>query len=120
MQELNQFKTDLDTLRTQRSHIQIKLEESMARAKTLKETLAGYGYQSLAEAKEAYKQLLADADSKHEKVKQLISQIKSTESSIPTKEEILSDLRDAAAIKNVQVPADTSSAAPASDFNINL
>ena len=120
MQELNQFKSDLDTLRTQRSHIQIKLEESVSRAKTLKETLAKFGYAGLAEAKEAYKQLLADADSKHERVKQLISQIKSTESSIPTKDDILAKLRDEAALKNVQIPAEPVGASASNDININL
>lgn len=120
MQELNQFKTDLDTLKTQRSHVQIKLEESVSRAQTLKETLTKFGYPSLADAKVAYTQLVADAESKHERVKQLINQIKKTESEIPSKEDILAKLREESLLKNVQVPPQPTVELNPKDININL
>lgn len=94
MEELSKFRADLETLQSQRSMVQVKMEEAVAQAKQLKEQLAKSGYASLAEAEAAYQRLLGDAETKHAHVKQLIEQIKTVESSIPTRDEILASLRE--------------------------
>lgn len=98
MEELTSFKTDLEQLKTQRSHIQIKMEESVNKAKQLKETLSKMGYANLQEAKDAYSHLLADAEHKHAEVKGYIDQIKHTEATIPSKDEILQKLKEEAQV----------------------
>ena len=104
MEELTQFKTDLEQLKTQRSHVQIKMEESVKRAKELKETLSKMGYNNLQEAKDAYSHLLADAEHKHAEVKGYINQIKHTEATIPSKDEILQKLKDEVQVLPAQEP----------------
>lgn len=124
MENLNQFKSDLDELRTKRSHIQVKLEESMSRAADIKESLKKQGFASLAEAKEEYKRRVSDAGTKHKRVLQLINQIKETEASIPTKEDILAKLREEAAntnmTLNVSTPPLSTGGSITNDININL
>lgn len=102
--QLAQFKQDLDDLKQKRSHILIKLEESVTRAKSLKETLAKMGYSSLTEAKEAYASMSSAAEEKHEKVKQLINDIKEVESRVPSKDELLKQVRESILASKKEAP----------------
>lgn len=100
------FQKDLDTLKNQRSLLQVKLSETVKKAGQLKETLKSYGYNSLAEAEEAYKQLVQEASVKHAQVKGLIEKINTAEAELPSKDDILKMFKvsDVAEIASQEAP----------------
>ena len=108
MTNLTEFKNDLETLKAQRARVQVKLEEAVNRAKSLKDTLKTYGYDNLTDAKAAYAQILKDVESKHLLVKEYINKIKTAEAEIPTRDMILDQLRKELQLGTVEVSTEDS------------
>lgn len=91
---LTSYKRDLDSLKTKKAQVDVKIQNCRDEAGKLKQELANMGYASLDEAKEDYARRAADLKDKHAQVKTLIAQINSVESEIPSKDEILEELKE--------------------------
>ena len=101
--DIDAFKRDLDTLKNQRSVIQAKLDEANRHVDELKNTLAGMGFNSVDEAKQAYAKQVGEAEAQHAVVKQLIAEISQVDSNVPSREEVAARL--ASLSFNQQAPA---------------
>lgn len=105
--DIESFKRDLDELKNQRSVIQAKLDEANRHLSELTETLKGMGFNSVADAKQAYVKQMSEAESQHDLVKKLIQEIRNVDMSVPTRDEVLSRLKslDSANVQAVQPAA---------------
>lgn len=93
MSDLNQFRKDLETLKTRRTEVNVRLGAAVNKAKEYKDQLALLGYADLNAAKEDYAKRVSDADAKHQRVLSYIRQIEEAESQIPSKDAVLKRLR---------------------------
>ena len=104
---IDEFKRDLDQLKNQRSVIQAKLDEANRHVEELKGTLAGMGFQTIDQAKQAYTKQLADAEQQHALVKQLIQEIQQVDVKCPTREDVMKRLSELS-VGNVHAPSEQS------------
>lgn len=101
--DIDSFKRDLDQLKNQRSIIQAKLDEANKHVAELTKTLNEMGFANIEEAKQAYSNQCAQAESQHALVQQLIQEINQVDSKIPTREEVMSRLNALSSIVPVPV-----------------
>ena len=90
---IEEFKRDLDQLKSQRSVVQAKLDEAVKHAAEIEQTLKSFGYNSVEEAEQAYARQLQQAEQQHEQVKKLIVEIQSLDQKLPTREEVAQRLQ---------------------------
>ena len=90
---IEEFKRDLDQLKSQRSVVQAKLDEAVKHANEIEQTLKSFGYNSVEEAEQAYARQCVDAERQHEQVKKLIMEIQSLDTKLPTREEVAQRLQ---------------------------
>lgn len=98
MTSVEEYLKDSDRLKLIWAQTQVKIQNCTEEAKKLKKELADRGYKDLAAAKEDYIRRSGELTVKHQKVKDLLHQIEVLETSIPSKETILEELRNSVKI----------------------
>lgn len=98
MDQLEAYKANLEKLKTKKAQVDVRLQNCVKQAGELKKRLAVMGYENLDAAKADYQRRTADLSEKSKLVESLIKQIDAVEASVPSKDDILEQLR-----KSVQV-----------------